>query len=207
MRVDTSCAQAPEVVLADRQDRSAQLRAIADDYIRQHRRRAERELASFRALPTDEVAVSHAALGQLADGQPHPHQYRVPRNALRESCHRLLRVMSALAGAPSFDELLDIVAAEIEPIDGIGELAVYDTSLRIGARFGHQPIKIHLHRGTREGAKALGLPYRQAWLGLADLPNELRVLSPREAEDALCIYEREFAMTTGGASTVARCAS
>ena len=39
----------------------------------------------------------------------------------------------------------------------MGELVVYDTALRIGARFGLEPEKVYVHRGTREGVRKLGL--------------------------------------------------
>jgi hypothetical protein len=58
----------------------------------------------------------------------------------------------------------------IRPIPGIGELAVYDTALRIGARLGLEPAKVYLHAGTRAGAKALGLAYGGRTIELAELP-------------------------------------
>jgi len=104
----------------------------------------------------------------------------------------LLENLPALQGASSFDELFELVEALIRPIYGIGELAVYDTALRIGERLGLEPTKVYLHRGTREGAKALGLAYRRKAIELAELPTELRSLPARELEDVLCIYKDEF---------------
>jgi len=172
--------------------RSDRLGAIAADYVKRHRRHAERELAYFRILRTDEDAISRAALAQLPSGKRHPHQYRVPRAALEESRRRLLDHMSALRGAESFDELFEVIAATIGSIPGIGELAVYDTALRVGARFGLEPTKVYLHAGTRKGVKALGLGQRRDTIEMAELPSDLRTLTAREAEDLLCIYKSEF---------------
>jgi hypothetical protein len=172
--------------------KSDRLAAIAADYAKRHRRHAERELAYFRILRTDESAISRAALAQLPSGRRHPHQYRLPHAALEESRRRLLDHLPALREAESFDELFEMIAVTIGPIPGIGELAVYDTALRVGARFGLEPTKIYLHAGTRQGAKALGLDRRGDTIEMAELPAELRTLTARQAEDVLCIYKGEF---------------
>jgi hypothetical protein len=172
------------------------LRAIAADYVRRHRRDASRELEYFRnrrLLRTDEDAISRAALAQLPSGKRHSHQRRIPRAALQESRRRLLDNLPGLRQAESFDELFELITTLIQPIPRIGLLTVYDTAVRIGARFGLVPSKVYLHAGTRTGAKALGLDVRAGTLELAQLPAELRTLSAREIEDLLCIYKGEFA--------------
>jgi hypothetical protein len=171
---------------------SDRLRAIASDYQQRHRRPAAKELRHFRILRTDEEAISKAALAQLPTGKRHPHQYRIPPTALQESEHRLLDNLPGLRRVESFDHLFELIAAIIQPIRGIGEVAVYDTALRVGARFGLEPSKVYLHAGTRLGAKALGLAWRNAALELTELPIELRTLTARELEDLLCIYKDEF---------------
>jgi hypothetical protein len=94
-----------------------------------------------------------------------------------------------LQHATSFDDLYRRVAVAIEPLDGIGELTVYDTALRIGAKLGHLPSKVYLHRGTRAGAKALGLNWKAKTLAVRELPAVLRVLPAHEIEDCLCIFK------------------
>jgi hypothetical protein len=205
--MDRFCSPKPRGVVAARPTGSARLRAIATDYVKHHRPQAERELVAFRTLSMDDAAISRAALGLYASGRRHRHQYRVRPNALSESRRRLVPIAPALASAGSFDELFDIVSSEIELIDGIGDLAVYDTALRIGGRFDLRPTKVYLHRGTREGAKALGLAFRRAYLELAELPAELQILSAREAEDALCIYKHELMKVTGFAGGGSRCSA
>jgi hypothetical protein len=71
----------------------------------------------------------------------------------------------------------------------MGELVVYDTALRIGARFGLEPEKVYVHRGTRDGVRKLGLDARRETIEMDELPAPIRRLTPREAEDFLCIYK------------------
>jgi hypothetical protein len=164
--------------------------AAVSDYIQQHRARAARELEYFsRLLRTDEEALSRAALALLPSGKRHPHQYRVPRAALEESRRLLLENLDMLRQATSFDELFAVVEDLTEPIKGIGELTVYDTALRIGAHFGCQPARVYLHAGTRKGGQALGFDPRRQTIEMDELPEPMRQLSAREAEDLLCIYK------------------
>ena len=94
-----------------------------------------------------------------------------------------------LRRATSFDDLFDLVDKHILPIQGIGPLTVYDTALRIGARLGLSPTRVYLHAGTRAGARELGLDAQRGTIEMDELPEPLRQLSPREAEDLLCIYK------------------
>ena len=77
----------------------------------------------------------------------------------------------------------------LEPISGAGELYVYDTSLRIGAKSNLLPTKVYLHAGTRVGARALGLDGQAKTLEVSMLPPEFRQLEPHEIEDVLCIFK------------------
>ena len=64
----------------------------------------------------------------------------------------------------------------VRPIPKIGELAVYDTALRIGARFGLEPEKVYVHAGTRDGAHALGFDRRLAVIEMDELPVPIQQL-------------------------------
>ena len=167
---------------------SHHLEQVVADYDERFRRNAQRELACFEKLPTEE-AVSRAGLAELPSGKRHSHQRRISRSALEESRRRLLDNLPLLRKAKSFDELHELIGRVIGPIHGIGELAVYDTALRIGARFRLEPSRVYLHAGTRDGAKALGLDWKCAAIEMHDLPHPLRRLTAREAEDVLCIYK------------------
>jgi hypothetical protein len=172
----------------------ANVRAAVEDYVLRHRRGHARELAYFRlARLSDEDAISMAALCRLPSGKRHPHQRRIPAASLQASCSRLVASLDVLRRCRTFEELHDLVNHLIRPIHKNGELAVYDTSLRIGARFNLAPDVVYLHRGTRAGARSLGLDWRAATLSMAALLEPFRELSASEAEDVLCIYEAWFA--------------
>jgi hypothetical protein len=165
---------------------------ICRDYIAHHRARAERELRFYAVQRTDEDAISKAAVAELPSGKRHPHQYRVPRAALEESRQRLVGNARRLGECTTFRDLHELVAQVIVPIPGVGELTIYDTALRIGARFGLTPDVVYLHAGTRNGANALGVRATET-LELHDLPEPLQTLTAREVEDVLCIYKDRLA--------------
>jgi hypothetical protein len=171
---------------------------IVSRYIETYRRAARDELESFSDEPSDQNAVERAALAELPNGNRHPHQRRIPRAALDESGQRLLDNLPMLREARTFDELLELVSEIIRPIPCIGELAAYDTALRIGARFGLAPERVYLHAGTREGARALGFDRAREAIEVRELPVALRELSARELEDLLCIYKDELAGVSAG---------
>jgi len=158
---------------------------IVHCYISHHRSRAEDELKYFKLQPSLQETIEMAALAKLSSGGKHPHQHRIRQSALEEARDRLLGV--DLKGYPNFTELMGIVNATIRPIKGIGELAVYDTTLRIGAYLNLEPDVIYLHSGTRDGAKAIGLDGKRHTICVDELPSPFQELSPREIEDCLCI--------------------
>jgi hypothetical protein len=172
--------------------RRAELETLVASHIRDYRRSAARELEYFRVLRSDEDAVAEAALGRLPSGKRHDHQRRVKPGALKESRDRHVGNLSVLRSAASFDTLFELVDEIIRPIRGIGDLAVYDTAERIGARLRLEPERVYLHRGARDGAKALGLDGTRDIINHDELPPPLRALSAREVEDFLCIYKREL---------------
>jgi hypothetical protein len=160
-----------------------------DDYIHRLRPDRERELRYFRIARTDEDAISAAARAHLPNGKKHPHQYRNPPASLEESRRRLLDNLPKVRNATSFHELIELVDHLIRPLDRMGEMVVYDTAMRIGARFGLEPEKVYVHRGTRDGLRKLGLDPRRDTIELDELPAPIRMLTPREAEDFLCVYK------------------
>jgi len=121
----------------------------------------------------------------------HPHQYRIPHAQLEKARAGLLS--ADLASASTFDELYRRVAETIGSIERIGELAVYDTAFQIGAFLRLEPDLVYLHRGTRDGARALGVGRGRTSLTVDELPPDFRRLRPYEIEDCLCIYKRELA--------------
>jgi hypothetical protein len=104
---------------------------IVADYISRYQERAEKELRWFSIQRTLEEAVRISALAKSPSGKRLSHQRRIPESVLRESYRNLLDGLSALQEAKSFKQLHSSVASMIGQIPGIGQLTVYDTSLRI----------------------------------------------------------------------------
>jgi hypothetical protein len=65
----------------------------------------------------------------------------------------------------------------------------------LAANMGYRvlPKRVHLHRGTRDGARALSLDWRADSLDPRVLPKGLAVLEPYEVEDFLCIFKSQLA--------------
>jgi hypothetical protein len=163
-----------------------------DSYIRHFRQHAEDERAYF-ARGDRQSAISRAALAEIEEGgriKRHPHQYRIPRRQLEEARNRLLA--EDLDHVSTFGQLHQVVAETIGAIGRIGELAVYDIATRIGAFLRLEPDLVYLHRGTRDGARALGLGRGRPSLTVDELPSAFRRLRPYEIEVCLCIEKREL---------------
>ena len=98
----------------------------------------------------------------------------------------------------NFDNLFNLIERTLKPVRGIGELYLYDTALRIGAKLNLSPTKVYLRAGTRDGARALGAD-ATATLDMGALRLEFHCLEPYEIEHILCIFKGELrlAATSG----------
>jgi len=161
-------------------------------YIKNRRDEGERELRWFAIQRTLVEVVSVAALARSPCGKRLHHQRRIPQSVLEQSRRRLLDCLPAIEQCSSFESLHELVRQQIRPIPGIGELTVYDTALRIGAKLHLEPKVVFLHAGTRLGAERLGIDVRRKYVDVSELPQPLRRLSAREVEDILCIYKDWF---------------
>jgi len=166
--------------------------AIVRTYIRNIRPRAQSEIDWFARQPSLDDAIEKAALAVNSRGKRYSHQRRLTKTALKQALRALRDKSEAMEEARDFDELFKIVHTAVEPITGIGELYIYDTSFRIGAKLNIFPTKVYLHAGTRRGVRALGLDASGATLKVSALPKEFRALEPHEMEDALCIFKDKF---------------
>jgi len=143
-------------------------------------------------MPSLALAIHHAALAIDDRGKRFGHQIRHKSPALQRAKESLLAVSRELTRCKRFDQVHDLIRQAIRSIGGLREMYTYDTALRIGAFLGLAPEVVYLHRGTREGARALGLNAKLACLTLDQVPRELRALLPSEIEDFLCIYKSRF---------------
>lgn len=163
------------------------LRGLVRHYILTKRPRAQHELDSFSKQSFEE-ALERAALARHENGKRFGHQTRLREPVLRKAADILLDGAKELHRCRSFDQLHKLIKEQLSGMRGLGELYYYDTALRISAPVHLLPKRVYLHRGTRDGARALGLDWRADWLDSLDLPRELAVLEPHEIEDFLCIY-------------------
>ena len=161
-------------------------RAVSD-YIAQHRAHAADELSFYRTMPSLFDAIERAAQARTTDGK-HSHQRRVPPDTLKEYADQLLLEVQCLRQASSFDAIHRVAQRVGDSITGIGELTVYDTALRIGAKRDLLPSRVHLHRGSRDGAAALGIDRRCCSIEVSELPRAFAQLEAHEIEDCLCIF-------------------
>ena len=145
----------------------------------------------YAQLPTLEATIEHAALAREPEGQKHGHQQRLPNSVLRSASDELLRARDRLGACQRFEELIAVV--EDCRVPGFGQLAIYDTAVRIGAWLKVAPTAVYLHAGTRAGARALGLDVERESIPLAELPAPLRRLTADQIETFLCIYKADLA--------------
>lgn len=171
------------------------LKSIVKHYIRRYQNSAVAESKCFQNIPLKQ-AIEKAALAQDKDGKRFDHQRRIPKNVLCQSKERLLSRMADLQVVDSFETLHKLVKTTIDPIQGVGELTVYDTAFRIGVNLTLKPKVVYLHAGTRQGArylqKAYPLDVLREFLDVHDMPKPLQQLKPSEIEDVLCIYKKCF---------------
>ncbi|MCV0416320.1 MAG: hypothetical protein K5831_15750 [Brevundimonas sp.] len=141
-----------------------------------------------------ENSIARACQSRDVHGVKHSHQNLIPPRVLATAGERLRASAAELRSREDFEAMHDLLKARIGSIRGVGPLQVYDFATRIGLRLGLRPQRIHLHAGTTQGARALGLDVRgRSWLRPGELPTPLGDLTAGEIEDILCIYKRELA--------------
>lgn len=164
------------------------LAAIVDAYIRDYRAHAQSEQDYWASHGDLNNTVRAAALSELSCGRRHGHQRRIPRSVLQQAADKLTR--AGISSCTTFEDLHNAVETSIGSIRGIGELAVYDIAVRIGAKRGLEPSRVYLHAGTREGARTLGLG--GDFVQKSAFPSEFSTLTPGEIEDCLCIFKADL---------------
>jgi hypothetical protein len=70
---------------------------------------------------------------------------------------------------------------------------VYDAANSIGAHLDLDPVRIYLHSGTAEGAKAILRIKDRKTINPSELPLAFIRLRCYEVEDCLCIYKHDLA--------------
>jgi hypothetical protein len=169
---------------------------IVARYIIEKRPEAVKERDYYAGLPTVEEAARQAALA-LREGKRHSHQsaFRVKQETLDSWAERVLATLDRLASARTFEELHDRL--DSLRFKHVGDLIVYDTAYRLGAKLRLEPRLVYLHRGTLEGAVLLGFSKKLKTLELSQLPPAYQALRPYEIEDCLCMYKDDLSRIVG----------
>jgi len=169
-----------------------------------HKDRLAKHLGCYRDLGSFEEAIIYASDARESgeSEKRNSHQRRLPRGAPKEIRERLSRIAASLAHAPDFESLYQQIKGAIKGVKGVkgvGDLMVYDTSLRLGANLGLAPQKVFLQRGALWGAEIL---FRLAGtkqklrsgtsIGREELPADLDALSEDEIENFLCTMRSSF---------------
>ncbi len=151
---------------------------------------ARDRLAYYRRMPSLPAALDAVASWRNHCGKVHAHQRRVSKAAKAGAAERIRKLR--VDDVRDFDDLLGCVEKAIGSIRGIGDLAVYDVALHIGAFLKRLPARVYLQAGARKGARTLGIDTGERSLPMAAFPPDLRQLEPWELEDVLCIYKGEL---------------
>lgn len=134
-----------------------------------------------------------ATLATLPQGKKHVHQRRLKNQVMQSVKNRLLSMSDELKLCSKFNEIINIVKKASQK--GFGELAIYDTALRIGSFLNIYPGEVYLHAGTLKGARAIGLNSHSKAISLNNIPANLKSLKAYEIEDFLCIYKNQLQNT------------
>jgi hypothetical protein len=145
------------------------------------------DIKAFRNLTLVD-AIKKAARARDENGDFYAHQWnlknwpKVPEQA--EST--LLKCADEIGACSDFDVLHELVKSKLR-ISGASEMYWYDTAFRIGISLNVYPQKVYLHRGTKDGAEALGIYNGTDVLEMSELPAEFGRMKPYQVEDFLCI--------------------
>lgn len=173
------------------------LTGLIEIYKRKNKPNLDRMLDYYKSLESLEEVIKNATLAIGPGGKRHPHQWRIKKIVLEKAANRLLDGVNEINNCNSFEDIIKLAEEKTKDLKGFGELAIYDTSLRIGAKKDIYPSKVFVHAGTRKGCKALGLDDKLKTLTVQNFPEPIKDLQPHEIEDFLCIYKDEVHKANG----------
>jgi hypothetical protein len=165
---------------------------IVEEYRWRFRPHTEAELAWFRSQPSLRAALRMAAFALKENGKRYSHQRWLKDETAEMALDVMLAHEKEIAAAPDFDALHALLTNLLAGVPGAREMYAYDAAFRIGAKVGKLPSRVYLHRGTRDGARALGFDPEREHIDMNELPVPLRGLDAFEAEDVLCLHKAEL---------------
>lgn len=182
------------------------LNALVATYVKHIRPLRNAEFAWWGCGSLESV-INRAASSITRTGAMHMHQRRIGHRRLGVLKNNLLELIEEIESCDTFSGLIGIVSRFSEyrspqKINRLGELTAYDVALRIGAweEFDPDlaPMVVYVHSGTRDGLSLLRPDLKKCTqVSISELPIELSVLTPREAEDFLCVCKDQLAKLSG----------
>ena len=175
-------------------------KAICADYRKNCQNLWRRTLAYYAGLKSLDVALDEAGLFRCDLSLCDSHQRRIYKVYKSRFLRDLKNCRTAISKCTDFQSLYDCVWKNCKK-KGVGELAIYDTAMRIGAFLEihkkapglFKPRQVFLHNGALDGAKAIlkrgVLAHR---LPLQTFAKWFSGFAEWEVEEILCIYKKNF---------------
>lgn len=168
------------------------LKEIVDAYLEDYKDNVEYEIKEIKKAPFDEV-LEQVGRGKFLDGVHLDHLKRLPMEALQRALSILIKYRKQIKSCKNFCELFELIHKEIErEVYGIGEMYTYDISFYLSVNLGFKPKYVYLHKGTKIGARKLGLNVNRIYIAKDEFPEEFKELEVYDIENLLCIYKNHL---------------
>lgn len=145
----------------------------------------------YQNIATIEDVIKYASKGVTPDLLKHPHQRRIPNSVLNKFSNKLLKKKKEIQEVKNFESLYLIIGNN--KIKGIGDLTVYDTTLRIGFYLKIYPTKLFVQAGSKVGyMRLVNVSHVSNPVANICIPELLRNIKKYHLENFLCIYKKCF---------------
>lgn len=176
---------------------------ILKEYQKHKQKYWRRVLDYYGNLSNFQKAIEEAGMFHSDVGCCDRHQCRVYKESKKTFFENLQSAKKRIKSCTCFDDLYVCISRHCKN-KGIGELAIYDTAMRVGAYLEKQngilgqfkPKQVFLHNGPWDGAKKL---YSQGLIktissrmGKKDFSHLFPDYEEWEIEEILCIYKNHF---------------
>lgn len=171
---------------------------LINDYLREKAPELKATLDAYSKLDNLEACIGNLSINILTLKKS-DHQQLIKPNLLEDFSKVIFKEINLLKNSSDFDDIYITISKLASTISGIGELTVYDASLKIGSYLSLYPEKVFLHAGAKEGAnylRELGLLKRtvntknsnlKARMQFkSDFPEYFDMLTPWQLENFLC---------------------
>jgi len=172
------------------EDEFKSVNEVIDHYLDNDNENVLQELRDIRSITLRDVILIYGK-GKDIDGRHLDHFRKIRTNSLRQASKELIGIIELIRDCGNFQEVFELLNKKIK-IFGIGEMYLYDISFYLSARLGFKPKHIYMHRGTREGAKYLGLDIRREFIPKEEfekLEKGFKKINAYDIENLLCSYK------------------